>query len=371
MTAAGSIRFWSADGKQSGSYSLATADITGLAVGQSVFTTHSDGILRQWQLPPLLSRAFPALKDAVTAFAASADGNTVLYASGDKIVTLGSISNNQAAGTFTGAKGAVEVVALSSDNATSLAGCSDGSVILWDRQGKVKGELDAHKHGVTAAMFHPAQAILFTAGGDGLLKGWNLPVDSKQPKEKAVKYEIKAHTGKVTAMLVHPTGQVITAGVDKLVRIWDPAKPEKAVKEIGPLAGPVSTLTLSRDGQLLAGAVGKDVIIWNPAAGKESGKLTQTADVQSLSFSSDKSRLLVGRSDNLAALVELKDGWWCKLSHTGSPRGPCTSKYADGHHRKRQDSCHLADRHAASDRTRRKAGCPGFARQLGVTVAIG
>src|SRR5262249_39209275 len=277
-----------------------TADFTGLAVGQSVFTTSSDGVLRQWQLPPQPTRAFPALKDGVTAFAVSSDGNTVLYATADKVVTLGSSSNNQAAGTFTGAKAAVDVVALSPDNALSLAGCSDGSLILWDRQGKVKGELVAHKSGVTAAQFHPTQPILFTAGGDGLVKGWNLPVDPKQPKEKAVKYEIKAHTGKVTALLVHPTtGQVITAGADKLIRVWDVAKPDKAVKEIGPLAGPVAALALTRDGTLLAGAIGKDVILWNPADWKEAGKLSQTADVLSLSFSADKSRLLLGRADNL------------------------------------------------------------------------
>ena len=41
----------------------------------------------------------------------------------------------------------------------------------------------AHGGGVTAAAFHPSQPILFTAGGDGLVKAWNLPIDPKQPKK--------------------------------------------------------------------------------------------------------------------------------------------------------------------------------------------
>jgi WD40 repeat protein len=317
------IRFWDAAGKQTASYSLGTADITGLAVGPTVFTTHADNVLRQWQLPPQPTRAFPALKDAVTAFAASADGSTVLYATADKAVTLGSTSNNQATGTFTGAKSAVAALALSPDAATVVAGGTDGSAVLWDRQGKVKGEVTAHAGGVTATAFHPSQPILYTAGADGLAKGWNLPIDPKQPKEKAVKHTIKAHTGKVLAALVHPTsGQVITSGADKLVRFWDPAKPDKPVKEIGPLANPVAVLTLSRDGTLLAGAIGKDVFVWNAADGKDGGKFTQTADVLGLSFSADKTRLLVGRSDNLAALVEVKDGTVVQtFPHTGAVTG--------------------------------------------------
>lgn len=303
------IRFWTTDGKQSASYLLGTTDVTGMVVGQSIYTTSSDNILRTWQLPPQPIRSFPILKEAVTAFYASADGNTLLFATADKIVTLGTTANNTAASTFSGAKGPVDIVSFSPDANTILAGCSDGTLTLWERQGKVKAELSAHDKGVSCGLFHPSQQLLFTAGGDGLVKGWNLPIDPKQPKDKAVKHELKAHTGRVTGLLIHPgTGQLITAGADKLIRFWDLAKPDKAVKEIGPLVGAVTNLTLSRDGQLLAGTVGKDVLLWNAADGKELGKLTQTADVVSLSLSVDKTRILLGRADNLAALVDASTG---------------------------------------------------------------
>ncbi len=327
------IRFWNGtDGKQTASYGAGTSDITGLAVrpdGQGAFTTSSDGVLRFWQTPAVPTRAFPALKDAVTAFYSTADGNTLLYATADKVVTMGSTSNNAAAGTFAGAKGNVEAVALSADAGTVAAGSADGNVILWDRQGKAKGEVMAHAGGVTATAFHPSQPILFTAGADGALKGWNLPLDAKLVKDKdgkepsRTKYDIKAHTGKVTAAVFNPaSGQVITAGADKLIRVWDVSKPEKPVREIGPLAAPATTLALSRDNLTLAAGAGKDVLLWTLADGKEAGKLTQTADVLSLSFNADKTRLLIGRADNLAVLVEVATGTvYQSFIHTGAVRG--------------------------------------------------
>lgn len=327
------IRFFNtADGKQLAAYGTGTSELTGFAVrpdGGAAFTTSADGVLRFWQTPAQPTRTFPALKEAVTAFYATPDGNTLLYATADKVVTLGSVSNNQAAGTFAGAKGAIESVTLSPDTATVVAGCADGNVVAWDRQGKPKGEVLAHAGGTTATVFHPSQPVLFTAGADGKVKGWSLPLDAKLVKDKdgkepsRTKYDFPAHTGKVTALLLNPaTGQLITAGADKLVRVWDAAKPEKPVREIGPLAAPATTLALSRDNLTLAAGVGKDALLFALADGKEAGKLTQSADVLSLSFNADKTRLLIGRTDNLAMLIEVATGAvYQSFAHTGAVKG--------------------------------------------------
>lgn len=304
------VRIWAADGKQAASYSLATADVTGLAVaGQSLLTTSTDGMLRTWQLSPQPARSFPGLKEAVISFYAHPDGNSLLFATADKTVTLGAVANATTTTTFSGPKSPVSLVTLSADSATVLAGCSDGTLYLWDRQGKLKNEFSPHGKGLTAAIFHPAQPLLITAGGDGAVKVWNLPIDAKQPIAKALKQEIKAHKGAISSLLLHPTtGQLITTGADSFSRFWDLAKPEKAVREIGPLASPVSLMTMSRDGQLLAGVMGKNVLLWNSADGKELAKLAQPADIRSLSLSADKSRLLLGRSDDLAVLHEIPSG---------------------------------------------------------------
>ncbi|HEY1187220.1 MAG TPA: WD40 repeat domain-containing protein [Gemmata sp.] len=327
------IRFFStADGKQLASYGAGTSELTGFAVrpdGGAAFSTSADGVLRYWQTPAPPTRTFPALKEAVTAFYTTPDGNTLLYATADKVITMGSVSNAQAAGTFAGAKANIESVALSADTATVAAGCADGKVLAWDRQGKPKGDVPGHAGGTTATAFHPSQPILFTAGADGKVKGWTLPLDAKLIKDKdgkepsRTKYDFPAHTGKVTAAAVNPaTGQLITAGADKLVRVWDVTKPEKPVREIGPLAAPAVALALSRDNQTLAVGAGKDALLYTLADGKEAAKLTQPADVLSLGFNADRTRLLIGRGDNLAVLVEVASGnVYQSFTHAGAVRG--------------------------------------------------
>jgi WD40 repeat protein len=330
------LRFWAgADGKQQASFLTGTAEVTGFAArpdGQGAFTASADGVLRFWQNPPQPVRSFPPLKDAVTAFAASADGGTVLYATADKLVTLGTTANNQAAGTFAGVKAAIEAVALSPDAATVAAGCADGSLVLWDRQGKVKAEVPAHAGGTAAVLFHPSQPTLYTGGADGMVKGWILPLDPKKKekdkdgKEKDAKLtnaDFKAHAAKVTAALLNPaTGHLITAGADKLVRVWDVTKPDKAVKEFGPLGAPASALALSRDNATLAAGVGKDVIVWTLADGKEVARWPQAGDVTSMSFNADKTRILIGRADNVAVLMEVTTGVALQaFGHAGAVRG--------------------------------------------------
>lgn len=323
-----SIRFWSpADGKALAKYDAGTADLTGLAVNPNnaaAYTTSADGVLRFWQMPPPPLPKSPApAKDAITHLAMTADGATALFASANKTASLVPLATGTPSATFT-TKADIAALAMTADQNTIAAGCADGAVLLWDKAGKAKGELPAaNAGGVTAVSFHPSQPILLAAGADGVARGWVLPVDPKQPKEKASKFEIKAHTGKVTAAFVHPTsGQVITAGADKLIRIWEPAMPMKAVREIGPLSAPATTLTLSRDNATLAGVVGKDVLLWSLADGKEVGKITSPADVHAISFNADKTRLILGRSDNTAVLVEVATGAILQsFTHAGPVKG--------------------------------------------------
>ena len=64
------------------------------------------------------------------------------------------------------------------------------------------------------------------------------------------------------------------------------------------------------------------MLLWTLADGKEVGKLTQPADVLSLSFNADKTRVLIGRADNLAVLVEVATGTvFQAFPHTGAVRG--------------------------------------------------
>src|SRR5262249_21908023 len=55
-------------------------------------------------------------------------------------------------------------------------------------------------------------------------------------------------------------------------------------------------------------AVSKTVKVWNAADGKEIATLTHPADVTSLSFNGDKTRIVTGTADNLSRVWDVATG---------------------------------------------------------------
>jgi WD40 repeat protein len=200
------LRFFGADGKQLASYGTGTADVTGFAVradGAGAYTTSADGVScgsgRRPRSPP---RTFPALKDAVTAFGASADGNTLLYATCRQGRDDG-VGEQQRRGRHV-RRGEGER-RVRHARAGRLTGRRRGRRRERTRLGPAgegpRRRSPAHAGGVSGVAFHPSLPVLFTAGADGKVKGWNLPLDAKPVKDKdskepgRTKYDFAAHTG--------------------------------------------------------------------------------------------------------------------------------------------------------------------------------
>src|SRR5262249_15991001 len=78
-----------------------------------------------------------------------------------------------------------------------------------------------------------------------------------------------------------------------------------AVLSVGPLADSVTAVAFSRDYTAIAAASGKAIHIWNAADGKELAMLKHPAAVTSLSFNSDKTRIVTGADDKLARISDI------------------------------------------------------------------
>ncbi len=291
------IRYWNAtNGQPLGSVGTGSAELTGLLAhaGGSLITTSADGSLRVWPQTPQITKKVADLPAAATLAVPSPDGNFFAVALADKSVKFVNVGNGQ----ITAIPTTAELLAWNGDNAT-LAAVVGGKVTLWGTDGKTRGELTADAKAVRAVSFAASKTELLTAGDDGKLKLWKLPLDPKKPAEpKAV-----AGEAKLAAML--PTGQALAVG--KAVKAWDVAAGKEA-RTFGTLAEAPKVLAVSRDGGHLAVAAGKVVKLWQTGDGKEQPALTLPADVISLAFSTDKKLLLVGTADKSVTIFDTATG---------------------------------------------------------------
>jgi WD40 repeat protein len=323
------------------------------ADGKRLVTAGADKTARLWT-PALLWRATvggPARQAVWTP-----NGQTVVAVGDDKSVRLLEAATGKESKVLTGHAGPVRSVSVSADAAKAATGSDDGTAVVWTlADGKAVTTIkagapvtrvslspDGKRVGVAfttagkaVTAVHDAatgdelqtfaeaggRALAFAADNRTLLA---LPENDKTVHllDVAVVSARKAHEGSVTALAVVPgADQPITAGKDKTARRWSPNE-AKEVRAFGPLADPATAVAVSRDGAQLALAGGKVVKLYDASSGAEAATLTHPAEVVSVAFSPDRSRILTGATDNLARVWDVKSGVVLQLfSHGGAVRG--------------------------------------------------
>jgi WD40 repeat protein len=312
---------------------------------------------------------------AVTTLAFFPDGNRLVSAGGDRVIRIWDVSAKKSIKEIPGHELPVLGVAVSSDSKFLVSGGSDGKAFGWDLEGKqlwswsgksravcavsvrpnsqhvALGTADgtlvvldvagsapkelaaptAHVAGVAAVSYSPDGTKLATAGGDGILKVWNLS-DTGVPVQLA-KFEsqtkpsgntgysslsavafsadsryvasagadavvriwdvqtkgevrgLRGHTDWATCVAFGPDGRMlISGGADKTARIFE-LTPQEGGGSFGHLLA-VNAVAASPDGKLMATAsVDQTIKIWDLASGREVGTLIGNADTPfALSF---------------------------------------------------------------------------------------
>jgi len=121
--------------------------------------------------------------------------------------------------------------------------------------------------------------------------------------------------GVLSAFVAHPAGatfaqynangtQLLTAGADKVVKLWDVPK-ANVLRSFGPVADPIKAITFSKDFTRVAAATGKNVKVWTIVDGKEIATLPHAVEVLSLAFSPDNTRIVTGSLDKQTRLWDL------------------------------------------------------------------
>ncbi|OWK43759.1 High-affnity carbon uptake protein Hat/HatR [Fimbriiglobus ruber] len=274
--------------------------------GKKLLTVCADKSLRTWAIDTAKADAPIALTPAAIKLAAFTADRTklalvVAEAAGAKLLltplTAGAKPVFEA-----GLAGEPEALALSPTAAriaVAVAGKTGRSVRVLDaitgRTLQTVAEPTAPVHGLAILADNKTIAV---GGDDKQLGLFDLAVTSA----------LLADPAGVTGLAINPaTGHLITAGADKTVRVWD-ATQGKEVKAFAPLPAPATALAASRDGTAVAAASGKVVRVWTVADGKEVPFPATATDVTALSFSPDKTKLLVGQADNRAWVYDVATG---------------------------------------------------------------
>jgi guanine nucleotide-binding protein subunit beta-2-like 1 protein len=167
----------------------------------------------------------------VSDVAISSDGQFALSGSWDGTLRLWSLESGQTVKRFIGHQKDVLSVAFSADNRQIVSGSRDRSIKLWntlgvckytiavaDADGSKKGPEEAHRDWVSCVRFSPAgaQPLIVSAGWDKLVKVWTFSQWIK------LRTNLIGHKGYVNAVTVSPDGSLCASGgKDGTAMLWD------------------------------------------------------------------------------------------------------------------------------------------------------
>ncbi|ORX88588.1 WD40 repeat-like protein [Basidiobolus meristosporus CBS 931.73] len=241
----------------------------------------------------------------VSDVAISSDGQFALSASWDKTLRLWDLNTGVTTRRFVGHDKDVLSVSFSADNRQIVSGSRDKSIKLWNTLGECKYNLteNGHTEWVSCVRFspNPANPVIVSAGWDKLVKVWDLT-------KCKIRTNHIGHTGYVNTLTISPDGSLCaTGGKDGVVMLWDLNDGKHLYSlEAG---DEINALMFSPNRYWLCAATSSGIKIWDLESKSIVDELRpefvgvgrRSADPQcvSLAWSADGNTLFSGYTDNL------------------------------------------------------------------------
>lgn len=177
---------------------------------------------------------------------------------------------------------------VSPDGSSFATAGKDGTVRLWDMQGRAIATLKGHKGGLWDVAYSPDGQTLASVGNDQTVRLWNLKGELLQTLE--------GHENWVYAVAFSPDGSRIASGGADRTRIWD--RQGNLLHVLKGHKFGVFDLTFSPDGQQLATASADGTIKLWTLDGVEQRTLSGHTDiVSSVAYSPDGQQIVTSSED--------------------------------------------------------------------------
>jgi WD40 repeat protein len=245
----------------------------------------------------------------VSSVAFSPDGKTLASCSDDKTIILWDVATRSLIERLKGHTDEVLSVAFSPDGKLLASGSKDGNIILWDvHEHKQLGDpLRSHGPEVEGAVLTVAFSldgkILASGGDDKTIVLWN--VATRKPIGPSIPQQQEA----VVNVVFSPDAKTLAAGVGGNVLLLDITNPS-AIGSLTTNSKGINSLAFSPDGErLLVGSDDKFVMLWDLATKTLIKVFAGHSDVvQGVAFSPDGNVLASGSMDNTVILWDVRSG---------------------------------------------------------------
>jgi WD40 repeat protein len=195
-------------------------------------------------------------------------------------------------------------VAYRPDGRHLAAGSLDGTVLVWDAEGRRALSLRGEGGPVRRVAYSPDGRLLAGVTDDGRLRLWD--ADTGRPA-RTIEGLLD---GPVACVAFSPDGRLLASAPDDgTVRLWD-LQAGRPDRDLRGHAKVVTGVAFSPDGRLLVSAsADRKVKVWEVAPGRCLHTLEgHTGEVHAVAFSPDGSRLAAARSDPAVMVWDVVTG---------------------------------------------------------------
>jgi WD40 repeat protein/DNA-binding SARP family transcriptional activator len=301
--------------------------------GATLYSGSSDGSAIAWDVAGRrrLGRPFrfsPLAGDAPTAVAVSPDGQLIATQPSRNRVTLWRASDLTAVRTLRGPGGLLDSLAFS-HNGRLLAAAGDArDTVVWSvATGRIVRLLGpAGAGGATGVNFSPDDHIVGTAGVDGNLRLYDLPIGRQIARIKI--------RGSLQDVDFSSDGKrVVAAGLAGDIAVWNLG--ERRLERLIHTHDAVFAIRLSPDGrEIVTGSINGEVQFWDLATGRQVGRTIggQSGAVVSVSYDPTGQEVMTTSSDGKFRLWDIASGKLVGAPLPGSDTSGWGTYFPDGKH---------------------------------------